>query len=194
MKTWLQNTKKNGFTIIEVTFALAICGLIMVTVFLAIPHVQRGVRDDHRRTIAANIEGAIVDYGRNNHGVLPLASDGTTNYYGQICAGDMAGCWQDFVDRYIKDKIDVTDPSTGQPVISYTDFNNDTNGMRHGVPQGYSPSAVYPANPGELAIFDGARCQGEAAFYNGGGGVKALYIAVLIGLERPGTLYCIDNH
>lgn len=53
--------KKNekGFTIIEVLIVLAIAGLIMVIVFLAVPALQRNSRNTQRSADAAKISGAI---------------------------------------------------------------------------------------------------------------------------------------
>ena len=47
----LQNLKKRnqGFTIIEVMIVLAIAGLIMLIVFLAVPALQRNQRNTARK-------------------------------------------------------------------------------------------------------------------------------------------------
>ena len=48
----LQKRKGNqeGFTIIEVLIVLAIAGLIMVVVFLAVPNLQKSQRNNSRKT------------------------------------------------------------------------------------------------------------------------------------------------
>ena len=66
-----QPKKENGFTIIEVLIVLAIAGLIMLVVFLAVPALQRNSRNTQRTTDAGNILGAISEFVGNNNGQLP---------------------------------------------------------------------------------------------------------------------------
>ncbi|HVS58318.1 MAG TPA: type II secretion system protein [Candidatus Saccharimonadales bacterium] len=68
-------TKKDeGFTIIEVMIVLAIAGLIMLIVFLAVPALQRSSRNTQRKTDANNALSALSDYISNNGGALPTAA------------------------------------------------------------------------------------------------------------------------
>lgn len=64
----------DGFTIIEVLIVLAIAGLIMVVVFLAVPALQRSQRNNSRKTDANNLMSSISDVTSNNGGVF-AASD-----------------------------------------------------------------------------------------------------------------------
>lgn len=66
--------REGGFTIIEVLIVLAIAGLIMVVVFLAVPNLQRSQRNNSRKTDANNVLSAIGDYVSNNSGALPAAA------------------------------------------------------------------------------------------------------------------------
>src|SRR3990167_4414895 len=59
-----------GFTIIEVLIVLAIAGLIMVIVFLAVPALQRNSRNTQRTNDAARTTGAINECMTNNNGNL----------------------------------------------------------------------------------------------------------------------------
>lgn len=68
------NEKSDGFTIIEVLIVLAIAGLILLVVFLAVPSLQRNSRNSRRRSDVANILGALSEYVSNNNGSLPTAS------------------------------------------------------------------------------------------------------------------------
>ena len=68
MKTKL---KSRGFTIIEVLIVLAIAGLIMLIVFLAVPALQRNSRNTQRRNDIASILSAATEYLNNNNNVLP---------------------------------------------------------------------------------------------------------------------------
>ncbi|HUB93124.1 MAG TPA: type II secretion system protein [Verrucomicrobiae bacterium] len=71
--------KEGGFTIIEVLIVLAIAGLIMVVVFLAVPNLQRSQRNNSRKTDANNILSSLSDYVSNNGGALPAAACGGAN-------------------------------------------------------------------------------------------------------------------
>lgn len=63
--------KDEGFTIIEVLIVLAIAGLIMLIVFLAVPALQRNSRNEGRRSDAGRVAGSISDFVANNNGNLP---------------------------------------------------------------------------------------------------------------------------
>jgi prepilin-type N-terminal cleavage/methylation domain-containing protein len=75
----LRKSNKDGFTIIEVMIVLAIAGLILLIVFLAVPALQRSSRNTQRKNDAASIGAAIANYISNNGGSLPtrVAGDGT---------------------------------------------------------------------------------------------------------------------
>lgn len=71
----LKNEK--GFTIIEVLIVLAIAGLIMVVVFLAVPALQRNSRNTQRTNDAARIGAAMSECSSNNNGNISLCDDAT---------------------------------------------------------------------------------------------------------------------
>lgn len=77
MKTKLRDQK--GFTIIEVLIVLAIAGLILLIVFLAVPALQRNSRNTQIRNSAAAILGGINDFVTNNNGQLPTTCTLTGN-------------------------------------------------------------------------------------------------------------------
>lgn len=62
--------KEQGFTIIEVLIVLAIAGLIMVIVFLAVPALQRNSRNTQRTADASKVAGAIAQCMSNRNGVV----------------------------------------------------------------------------------------------------------------------------
>jgi prepilin-type N-terminal cleavage/methylation domain-containing protein len=66
-------TKKltQGFTIIEVMIVLAIAGLILAIIFLAVPALQRNSRNNSRTNDATHLAGLVNDYAANHSGVLP---------------------------------------------------------------------------------------------------------------------------
>lgn len=65
--------QKDGFTIIEVLIVLAIAGLIMVVVFLAVPNLQKSQRNNARDTDANNLLQSVSSYIGNANGSLPTA-------------------------------------------------------------------------------------------------------------------------
>lgn len=65
--------QSRGFTIIEVLIVLAIAGLIMVIVFLAVPSLQRSSRNNQIRNDASVTLGYINEWASNNNGALPVA-------------------------------------------------------------------------------------------------------------------------
>lgn len=68
--------KRNGFTIIETSLVLAIAGLILVLVFVALPALQRSQRDAQRKSDIATLAKAIKDYQSNtSRGTLPSNTD-----------------------------------------------------------------------------------------------------------------------
>ena len=69
--------REDGFTIIEVLIVLAIAGLIMLIVFLAVPALQRNSRNTSRKSDAASLGSAIAEYVNNNDGQLPASCSGS---------------------------------------------------------------------------------------------------------------------
>lgn len=79
----LKSNKDKGFTIIEVVLVLAIAGLIFLTVFLALPALQKSQRDNARRQDVGNVVAALQSYLADNNS-LPATTSGTVfaSYYG----------------------------------------------------------------------------------------------------------------
>ncbi|MCA9324754.1 type II secretion system protein [Candidatus Saccharibacteria bacterium] len=73
----LKQRKSEGFTIIEVMIVLAIAGLILLIVFLAVPALQRNSRNTSAKNDAAAVAGAINEFQSNNDGSMPTAVSGT---------------------------------------------------------------------------------------------------------------------
>lgn len=71
-----KNTKSSGFTIIEVLIVLAIAGLIMLIVFLAVPALTRNSHNTQRKSDVSAITGAMQEYVNNNGGQLPASCSG----------------------------------------------------------------------------------------------------------------------
>lgn len=75
--------KDEGFTLIEVVLVLAIAGLIMVIVFLAVGGAQRTRRDTARKNNAGRVLSAMESYASNNGGAYATAAL-TANYLNNI--------------------------------------------------------------------------------------------------------------
>jgi prepilin-type N-terminal cleavage/methylation domain-containing protein len=176
MKNLLKSKRAEGFTIIEVMIVLAIAGLIMVIVFIAVPQLQRNQRDNARQSIANRVEAEIQTYAGNNQGLYPFAN---------TCTGaGTTGQWCDFVTRYITNKVNVNDPSSGNPVV--TAANTPKAFVAAGNP-------APPATSGTFLVSYGAKCNGETLQASGTATPTTHTFAVMIGLDRAGTVYCVDN-
>ncbi len=68
-----KHNRQEGFTIIEVLIVLAIAGLIMVVVFLAVPNLQRSQRNNARNSDASNQLQEGSSYVANANGQMPPA-------------------------------------------------------------------------------------------------------------------------
>jgi len=78
-----------GFTIIEVLIVLAIAGLILLIVFLAVPALQRNNRNTQRKSDVSALLGGIAEFSANNNGVVPTAAcyaTGTVTFSTGNCA------------------------------------------------------------------------------------------------------------
>ncbi|OGL30761.1 hypothetical protein A3F37_04040 [Candidatus Saccharibacteria bacterium RIFCSPHIGHO2_12_FULL_41_12] len=77
--------KQKGFTIIEVLIVLAIAGLIILIVFLAVPSLQRNSRNTQRKNDISALLGSIQESTNNNNGQLPTrataADSGKLSFY-----------------------------------------------------------------------------------------------------------------
>lgn len=93
MKNLIKN--KKGFTIIEVMIVLAVAGVIMLIVLLAVPALQRSQRNTQRKHDVTTLVGGINDYATNNNGALPttwtLATQQLTGAAGTTSAGAKLG-------------------------------------------------------------------------------------------------------
>lgn len=74
----VKKSKSEGFTIIEVLIVLAIAGLVMLIVFLAVPALQRNSRNTSRSNDASRLAAAVNEClsNRNNRPTSCLATGG----------------------------------------------------------------------------------------------------------------------
>ncbi|HSW99276.1 MAG TPA: type II secretion system protein [Candidatus Saccharimonadales bacterium] len=73
-----KSKEEQGFTIIEVLIVLAIAGLILLIVFLAVPNLQRNSRNTQRKDDVSRIGSAVQEFINNNNGTSPTAADSAT--------------------------------------------------------------------------------------------------------------------
>jgi prepilin-type N-terminal cleavage/methylation domain-containing protein len=65
----LKKTNQKGFSIIEVLIVLAIAGLIMLVVFLAVPALRRNAANNGRQSDASRLSSAVQDCLSNHNGI-----------------------------------------------------------------------------------------------------------------------------
>jgi prepilin-type N-terminal cleavage/methylation domain-containing protein len=145
--------RSEGFTIIEVLIVLAIAGLILLIVFLAVPALQRNSRNTQRNNDVAGVLGVINEYASNQNGNLPtqICPNGTT-----LSIGGGGNC---------------TNPNPTNPVTvtvsgQFTTFNISA------VPNPLPATAT----AGTLQIYTGATCNGNALAAGSGRSIAAWYV------------------
>lgn len=144
----LTNLKKKnqGFTIIEVMIVLAIAGLIIAIVFLAVPALQRTQRDTRRKNDINRLFSSLETYAGNNQGRYPNSSN-----------------WSAFVTSYITQNSAYSDPSGGDYTFTIVTSNFG------------SAAAPTNNTNGALTVGLGAVCNGPAMQSGGTRNVALLY-------------------
>lgn len=66
--------KEKGFTLIEIVLVLAIAGLLLVIVFLAVSGAQKSRRDSQRKNDLSRIAAQLESYASNNSGQYPTST------------------------------------------------------------------------------------------------------------------------
>lgn len=91
------NKQTSGFTIIEVVLVLAIAGLIFLTVFLAVPNMQKSQRDNRRKQELAQVLSALQSYKADN-GKYPGIGGSTGGLVSTTNAPDVYNFFVGYVD------------------------------------------------------------------------------------------------
>lgn len=115
--------KSDGFTIIEVLIVLAIAGLIMVIVFLAVPSLQRSQRNNARKNDAARIGTAADDFVSNNNGTPPIAKNAQEilNDAGKMGEYDLSGTTSTGTSAVTAKQLAIASYSSSTTITSPTD-------------------------------------------------------------------------
>lgn len=106
------NKLTKGFTIIEVMIVLAIAGLILAVVLIAIPQLQKNQRNEARKNVLSRLSAEVNNYVGNNEGEVPTDdNDADTGFTGG------------FFDRYIDDAPAGTFDKPGGGDFDYQNFS-----------------------------------------------------------------------
>ena len=106
--------RRYGFTLVEATLTLAIGGLILLGVFIALPGAFRNQRDGERRDDMLLFINRLKNFqANNNRGALPSGSSGTVDG-SEVTFGPTSGTtWKDFYASFFNDSF--VDPISGKP-------------------------------------------------------------------------------
>lgn len=114
MSNYYKTKIRSGFTIIEVMIVLAIAGLILAVVLVAIPQLQKNQRNESRKSVLARISAEVNNYIGNNEGQVPTNDSDTAT-----------GFTTGFKNRYIDDAPAGTFDKPGGGAYEYLDFSGD---------------------------------------------------------------------
>jgi prepilin-type N-terminal cleavage/methylation domain-containing protein len=139
-------TKENkGFTIIEVLIVLAIAGLILLIVFLAVPALQRNSRNTQRRNDVAALLAGATEFSNNNNGVYPTGWNAANKQYtgptGTAPVAVNTGFYQGASVSVSTATTNVDNNTTDQTVIVATNHNCFGNGVA--IPVSRSVAALF---------------------------------------------------
>lgn len=180
---------KKGFTIIEVSLVLAIAGLILMMVFIALPALRRTQRDSARKDDIMVFLKKVKDFQTNNRGALPTG-DAVNYTWGDSSADTKSTSWVGFFREYMGENF--VDPDgvhynlfvakCGAAAVDkecvVKDGSNNLNNLSDlSFPNGY-----------KLIVVTQAACSGEKAV----GVANPRKVAVMYRLEGAGT-YCANT-
>lgn len=141
------NKKDEGFTLIEIVLVLAIAGLILLIVFLAVGGAQRARRDQQRKSDNARVASQLEQFASNNSGCYP-DTGGTVGCPAGVGANGTATA--NFWTPYITSANNFTDPLTGT-AYTFVDDSNTWNAM-----------TAFGAGPAQVRYTYARDCSGGA--------------------------------
>lgn len=116
----LKNKKDQGFTIIEVMIVLAIAGLILLIVFLAVPALQRNAHNTSIKNDVSGVLGAVNTYVNDNNGATPTTvaiASGTVTVSGATGTNSETGKVGYLTSGSWTTSIPATVPALGTVVV-----------------------------------------------------------------------------
>ena len=196
-----------GFTIIETSLVIAIGGLILLMVFVALPALQRQQRDTSRRESVSRVISEIKNYQTHNRGALPALSavqgDEIVEWSESGTSGN-GDSWSDFYKSYLGDSF--MDPDGERYVLHVVKCdtsrkplgNKDNGGVDSKVSEVECSSTAtggvanvsdknFP-NEHHMSVVIGATCRGAMAIST----ANPRNVAVLYKLEGAGE-YCATS-
>ena len=161
----LKKSNDQGFTIIEVMIVLAIAGLIILIVLLAVPALQRNGRNTAIKNDASAIAAAISEYESNNDGAIPKAAV-------QSAATPSA--------------VDICDANPCSAAVAKSTAKVQTSTVVSNVAAATANSATTSPGVGKINIFTGESCNGNAS-------PRAAQIVYSVETSSGSTAKCIDS-
>lgn len=165
--------RQEGFTIIEVMIVLAIAGLIMVIVFLAIPQLQRSQRNTKAKDVVNRMKASLEEFAGNNNGKYPW--DASSGAWSSGTTYNLSGTTADatFASRYLKN-VDVKNPRTG----------NDMKML-------YTTTIAQPAPDTDVInVTRSSKCDGETVITVSPASSRQYTLSFAL---EGGAVYCVDN-
>jgi prepilin-type N-terminal cleavage/methylation domain-containing protein len=133
--------KDKGFTLIEIVLVLAIAGLLLVIVFLAVSGAQKSRRDSQRKNDLSRVAAQLESFAGNNNGCYP----GMAGQAG--CPATTQTLAQFWASTYI----------TG------ANLNDPSSGTQYGTPGAWNAAPVFPnGGPAILTYRTAAACDNTA--------------------------------
>src|SRR5581483_6747951 len=195
--------KGKGFTIVEVTIALAIGALIFTIIFAYVPKLQKSQRDNYRKDLTLRIKTSLESFSANHTGAYAFTGVAAPdppplcNTIGDDGSGLNCGAW---FNQYVKDKINIKDPTSGNDINIY--YTNNTDNP--------PDSADWPGNvwtPGTVYIIVDAKCDptntivnvnGSSAHNTGNANSRSYALLTQTeSISQPfpfaGQWFCVDN-
>ena len=124
----LNKKNQSGFTIVEVMIVLAIAGLILAIVFIAVPALQRNSRNTQRRSDMASFRAQFETWTSNNNGKLP--GDGAITEGLESIVGSTG--WGHYNGNFLEPRRAIIKPGSSTVAASCsvaTIDNNPANGL-----------------------------------------------------------------
>lgn len=161
---------KEGFTIIEVVLVLAIAGLIMLMVFVALPALQRSQRDTQRREDMSRLVTAMNNYSSLHAGVAPTIAPSNADAPG------------DFITGYLTANNDTFNDPSGTSYFFKEVRKCESSGCTN-APTSFEAGAIYAYSHASCSNSE----DGTPTYKNG-----SKSYAFIIKLEGPGAV-CVNN-